>query len=508
MAYRQPAEHVPSRAVPVILAVGGAVAAAAGVFFEPKIAIFGAIVFVLALAVAIRETTSSLITWPNALAVLILVVWFIPIKLYSLPIDLPFNLEVYRLLIVVLVVAWAIWALAGQGSLTAAGHGKPLALLGVGALAAQIVNTRALEAAGQGDTVLKALTYFLSFLVVYVLVCSTLKAPEEALRLVGALVIGGAIVAAFAIYEANTRYNLFDHLGEWIPALEVQSREVTELRAGLLRVRSSSQHPIALGCALIMVIPFAVYLATKAKTRPRIALWVLAAALCTIGAVATVSRTTVVMAVVMVVFALIVRPRAVIRWWPVLILLPILIHLVAPGSLGGLWKAFFPPEGLTSSLEDRAGEAGSGRLADIGPGIELWKQAPIVGSGLGSLSVTGETVAIGPRNAETDTDMEKAALIFDNQYMNTLVTLGVIGIVGVIWFCWGAAVKLAGTARRRVDRWGDLTAAASISSAGFAAGIFFFDAFAFVQTTLVFFVIAAIGLRVRALTRDSEVGRL
>lgn len=504
MAYIEPSEPS-SRIVPLAFAVGGGAAATAGLFFDAKAAVFGAVVFIVALVVAIRETRASIITWPNALAVLIFAVWLIPIKLYRLPIDLPFNLEVYRLLIVVLLAAWVCWALAGRGGLTAAGHGKPLILLGVGALAAQIFNARALEAAGAGDTVLKSLTYFMSFLVVYVLVCSTIRTPQEALRLVGALVVGGAIVAAVAIYEANTRYNLFDHLASWIPALEIQNREVTEVRSGLLRVRSSSQHPIALGCALTLVIPLAIYLTRRATTRPRLLLWLVAAGLCTIGAVATISRTTLVMGVAMIVFALIVRARSVVRYWPVLLILPVLIHLAAPGSLGGLWKSFFPPEGLASSLEGRAGEAGSGRLADIGPGIDLWVKDPIVGSGLGSLAVTGETVALGPVHQEADPN--KPALIFDNQYLNTLVALGIVGFIGVIWFAWGAAVKLARAARRRLDTWGDLAAAASISTAGFAAGMFFFDAFAFVQTTLVFFVIAAIGLRVHALTRDPESWR-
>ena len=35
-----------------------------------------------------------------------LVIWWIPIKLYTLPIPLPFNLEVYRLAILFMLVAF------------------------------------------------------------------------------------------------------------------------------------------------------------------------------------------------------------------------------------------------------------------------------------------------------------------------------------------------------------------------------------------------------------------
>ena len=34
-------------------------------------------------------------------------------------------------------------------------------------------------------------------------------------------------------------------------------------------------------------------------------------------------------------------------------------------------------------------------------------------------------------------------IIFDNQYLHTLVELGILRIVGTIWFVWGAGLKLA-----------------------------------------------------------------
>ena len=43
---------------------------------------------------------------------------------------------------------------------------------------------------------------------------------------------------------------------------------------------------------------------------------------------------------------------------------------------------------------------------------------------------------------------------------------------------------------------GALLAACAISAAGFGAGMATFDAFTFVQSTLLFFIIVALGLRV------------
>jgi hypothetical protein len=92
-----------------------------------------------------------------------------------------------------------------------------------------------------------------------------------------------------------------------------------------------------------------------------------------------------------------------------------------------------------------------------------------------------------------------APIIFDDQYMNTLVSIGIFGFLGVVWFIWGGVLKLIQAARRAPGRCSDLTAACAITTAGFAAGMLCFDAFSFVQCTMLFFVIMALGQRARML---------
>ena len=70
--------------------------------------------------------------------------------------------------------------------------------------------------------------------------------------------------------------------------------------------------------------------------------------------------------------------------------------------------------------------------------------------------------------------------------------------MAVVWFVWGSVVKLARAARRRIGQ-GDLMACC-VSRAGFGASMAVFDAFYFVQCTLFFFMIVAMGLRVRELS--------
>jgi hypothetical protein len=495
-------EGAQQRSLPLLIAGVGALAVLVTLPLGAEATVGGSLVFLVAAVVALRESHVPVITWSNALAALFLVFWLIPMKVYRFPVTLPFALEPYRIFLLLLFVGWVGALLLGRGRASAAGHAVPLALLFFTALGSLIVNFQRLSDLGGGQAeALKPFSFFLGYLLVFVLVASTTGSLDAVNRLVKALVFGGTLVGLAAIYETNTGYNLFEHLAEWVPVLVKEEREVVELRAGKLRVYASAQHPIALGCALTMTLPLAVYLAQHAASKWRTRGWTAAALIIATGASATISRTIVVMGIVMTVMWVVLRRQQVLqirRFWPVLFFLPVLVHFVAPGAIGGIYKAFFPKQGLVADLGGRAGEGGSGRFADYTPAIRLWEESPLVGRGLGSQGQIGiEVERLAREGLQGVTTAPE--LIFDNQYLLTLVELGTLGIIGALWFVWGAAIKLGRAAKRNHDPPGDLMAVCAISCAGFGAAMFLFDAWAFVQVTLVFFVIAALGLRAREL---------
>jgi polysaccharide biosynthesis protein PslJ len=437
----------------------------------------------------------SWFSWGGAIALLVFVVWAVPIKTYRLPVALPFSLELYRLLLIVLVGAWIVAVLVGARGISAAGLGKPVALLGAVGVLSVAANTHALTGAGLETQSIKSLSYFLGFLLAYLLVCSTLESLGAIELVVRALVLGAAVIAAFAVYESRTGYNVFDHLHKWLSFFE-PTRAIKESakRGTRLRVRASAQHPIALGAALTMAVPLAAYLATRAKTQLGRLFWAAAGVLAAVGALTTVSRTVVSMVIVMAIVGLIVRKRAVLRFWPLAILMLAVVHLAAPHTLGSLYHSFLPKGGLVHSQTARQGETGSGRVADIAPGIRSWKQAPVFGHGLG----TGKVAQSDEPGAITD-PKTGAPIIFDDQYLNSLVSIGFLGLIGVLWFVWGGVRRQVGSAKRLAGAEGDLVAACAVSCAGFGIAMLTFDAFSFVQCTLIFFLITAIGLRTRAL---------
>src|SRR5262245_60724100 len=93
----------PQRALPLIIGAAGFVAFAASLTFDLKSAAAGGVILALALFVAAREARTSIITWPNALAAFVLLLWLLPSKGYRLPVRLPFNLELYRIAIILFV---------------------------------------------------------------------------------------------------------------------------------------------------------------------------------------------------------------------------------------------------------------------------------------------------------------------------------------------------------------------------------------------------------------------
>jgi hypothetical protein len=444
------------------------------------------------LATPAKASRTAIVNWQAGIVSLVLLIWLVPIKRYTLPVTLPFRLEPYRLWILFLLIALLVAALAGRCRIGAAGHGKPLLLLAVAALSAQLANSGRISAEGLQTQSLKSLSYFLSFLVAFVLISSTIRYFHEIDVVVRATVLGGAVVAVAALVESKTHYNVFNHLQSWIPIFHSTGEDKYNFRGGRLRVRASAQHPIALAGALLLTVPLAIYAARRASSVARSRFWLGAALALSAAAIATVSRTAVVMLLAMLATALIFRRREVLRRWPVLLLLLAVTHLMAPGSLTHLYRAFSPKGGLLSQQSIRSNQRGSGRIADIAPGLRRWSENPVFGRGLGTGATTAEPTALEGVGGES-------RVIYDDQYLSTLVSLGAVGFIGALWFLWGAVGKLARTARRTIGETSDFFVACTASAAGFGASMLTYDAFSFVQVSLLFFLICGLGLRARTL---------
>lgn len=465
--------------------------------------------------------------WRNAIVAFVAVIWLIPVRAYKLPVNLPFNLEVYRLVLLLLLFAFSIAVVTGTEHVTALGRKRPMLLLVGASFLALAGNLSTLSKEGLAGNAFKAILFFVTALILFLLVGSTIKTVDEVRAIVMMIVIGGAIVGAAAVYEGHSYYNVFDHLDKWFPFLQRDKPIAPLLRGARLRVRASSQHPIALGVALCMCAPLAIYFVRRATSKLGMLFWSAAGILAVMGAMATLSRTTLLVLASMAVLGFWVRREIVVKLWPLVFLLPVFIHVVAPGALGTLLKSFDPNGGLVNQLNARAGQSGSGRLADVNPGLRMWIKSPLYGIGLGALNATGahpqlaaaegtlsgvtsDSTTAGSTSTSTS-DLtgstapadpftpQTAPIIFDDQYMNTLVSIGLLGLIAVVWLIWGSVRDLGRTAKQTRGDPGELLSALTIAAGGFGVSMATFDAFSFVQVTLLFFLVVVLGLRLRAI---------
>ena len=347
------------------------------------------IVPLLAFGVLLTVTHRVLLRWRSLIALVVCVILFIPIKRYSLPASLPINLEPYRLLVFFIALGWLTSLLIDpRVRFRRTPIDRPLACFAVIALASDLLN-RSRVSTVQSEVV-KKLLFFVSFFIVFYLIASVVRRFDDVDFLTRVLVGGGSIVALSALVERNTGYDVFNHLHTVFPFLHLERQNVPHIptRGGRLRVYASAQHPIALGAALAMLVPFAIYLAKSHSKR-----WWVSGVVLVLGSLATGSRTGVVMFIVIAVTYVVVRRVKVRRLWPALIPALLVIHFATPGSLGTIRSSFFPKGGIVAQQTNDA--VGSGRLATLWPSLhsELYPE-PLLGEGFGTRVTTAEPPAV------------------------------------------------------------------------------------------------------------------
>jgi len=433
----------------------------------------------------------KLLQWPSLVGLILVVVLFVPISRYALPGNLPFNLELYRVVVALVVVVWLASLLIDPSvRLRRTYFDAPLLLLVASVVASDLANPGRVN--DLSDSVAKTLTFFLSFVLVYYVVATTLHGRKAVMSVLKLLGVGGVVIGLCAIWEQRTGYNVFDHVDSLVPFLKHVGPVGEVVRGGNLRVFGPAQHPIALGAALMMILPIAVYFARTGRRR-----WWAGAVVLVLGALATGSRTAVVMLVVEIIFYLRLKPQETKRLWPVLIPAVVVVHVFLPGQIGTFRDAFFPKGGLiaeqTQLAQNANAELAGGRIRQLKPMISEATRHPFFGEGFGT-RLTGFNTP--KRNAP----------ILDNQWLNNLLDVGYIGFALWIWL-YARAVRRLVRESRGTDDEGDqwLFAGLAATMAALPIGMLTFDANSFVQVPFLFWIILGLSA---VLIRESERARL
>lgn len=456
-------------------------AAGAGILFADPIAI-GALLGVVAMLYLFRAV---LFSWPGAAVGLILIICLVPARRYTLPITLPFAAEPYRLyvlaLLAIMIVALLIDPKFSWRRLEfAAPVGIFLAtqLLSIGA------NVPGLVAEELAPNAVQALVSLLIICAMFVVTRQLLRSRRMVHLVVMTAVGAGALVGLLAMIERVTRVNVFLGFFSVLPLHRLSEEESVFVKAGTARAFASAQHPIALAVFLCMLIPLGIYLARNAdwphRPVPREFLWLGCTVLIALGMIAAVSRTSIVSLAVMTLAALLLRPALLPKVVLYGGLALLAAFVISSRNIISMVTELTDPQALIESQQTSPGWTGSGRLADLGPSLQQAMASPVVGTGLGSRVTTGDTAN---------------ALILDDQYLTTLLESGIVGVLGIVILMLVPFGRLAKLSRRidvDTDKQ-DLALAVAVSILGYSVSLFFFDAFSFIQTLLMFFVLLAIG---------------
>jgi hypothetical protein len=437
--------------------------------------VLGAVVFPLVL-VAFQKT---LLSWQTLMALILAVILFIPIRRYTVAAGGPIELEPYRILIAVVLGCWFL-ALAADPDVRwrATGYATPIAVLWLGIIGSLAMNLGRVN--GMSEQVLKTITFFGSYFLVLCFVVSIVRRGAMVDRLLKLLVGGGAIVAVLALYEWRTGVNQFNGLGRFLPFLVYQDIGDAMIRGSGARALASAQHPIALGAALVMLLPLSIYLFKRTGK----VIWLGCGGMLTLGALATGSRTAMLM--MLVVFGTFVwlKRAEMMRMLPLWLVLLVVIQGVMPGTLQS-FKYMLNPVYMLEEQSQEMG-TGSGRVADLGPSLAEWKGGnPFFGQGFGTRVTSQEGV-------------EGGAQILDNQWLGTLLEIGAVGVIGLFWLFARGVRRTARRARSATGTESWLATCLCASLLAWTLGLFTYDAFAFVQVTFFAFVIlgiAAIAVR-------------
>jgi O-antigen ligase len=473
------------RAIWIAVALALALVLAAALMRLQANPILAAVVVALVLVAAQRV----LLAWETMLGAILVVILFIPIRRYTVGGGLPFELEPYRALIAGVLACW-LCAVAADPKVgwRRTGLEAPILTFFLLILLSMALNVGRLDESG--GIAFKQISFFVSYFLVTYFVASVLTRGPPLDRMVKVLVAGGALVAVLSLVEWRTGTNMFNWFNRVMPFLQyVDIGEHVERGTGV-RALGSAQHPIALGAALVMLIPFSVYLHRKEGRF----LWMACGGLLTLGALASGSRTAALMLIVLLAAFLVIKRTETVRLLPWLLPLLVVCQVGMPGTLG-TFRAILQPSYVVQEQSTEMG-TGSGRIADLGPSLEQWAQNPFFGQGFGTRVSSQGIGTGGVGNLKDDR-------ILDNQWLGLLIEIGAFGVLGLLWLFWRSIRRLARQARSDDDPDSWLPTALAASLAAFAIGMLTFDAFAFIQVT--FFAFVMLGFTA-VVTRPAEEG--
>ncbi len=409
--------------------------------------------------------TTRVLPW--SIAAFLVVLWIIPFQATSLPISLPFDFKLDRVLLLVIAVLWLAAMASDDGIRPRLRLGAVAAALTVFvaiALASVILQADVLSRLDELEFALKKGVLLLAYGVFFILVSSIVR-PSEVTAFVALMVGLACITALGTIYEFRTDLNLFYSWADKLPGFRVGSPPV-DPRFGRELVNGPAGHAIAVAAMLAMALPFALtrLISLKPGDRRRW-LYIGAVGIILAGCFATIRKTGAVAPGVALLVLVLYRPMDMWRLVPFGIAMVLAIQfLIAPGAVVRI-KAQ-----LVTAQDSRSTIGRTEDYASVAPDIQ---DKPLLGRGHGSY------------------DPSRYRFL-DNEYLGRIVETGFIGLASYLALIFAAALVAHRVVWSRSPSRAPPAVAIVAAVAAFAVANAVFDALSFAQAPYLFFFVAAL----------------
>ena len=412
--------------------------------------------------------TSRLMPW--LLACFIAMLFLVPFDVAELPVQLPFDLRLDRLVLGAIFVLW-VTSIAIGGRLAprmrwSATHVALLAFF-IATVLSVAINLEVLVNLDEHSRALKQIVLLVSYVALFFFVTSVIR-PSEVRSFIN-LVLGLACVMALGVLvESRLKTNFFY---EWsdtlLPGFTVPTAPIERGIDGVgrLRITGPTQHGLAVTTMMAMLLPFAIL---RVMEGPRKWVGALACALIMAAALATLRKTAMVAPIGAILVMIAYRPRAMARLAPLGVVLLVVIHFMSPGSLGRVGNQLFGGTvATTNSTRDRVEDYDA-----VSPDI---LHRLVTGRGYGTFD---------PRRYR----------FTDNEYLQLIVTTGIVGLAAYIALIVSVGVVAHPVIRRGGRRRAGPALAASAAAVAFAFTNALYDTLAFPHAPYLFLLIAALAV--------------
>lgn len=348
--------------------------------------------------------TTRLAPW--ALFGFVAMVWVIPFDSINLPFSGPVDMTLDRPVLVLIILIWALSATSSDGSFKATPTHWAFGAFILVAVAGVLSNSETLVRVGELELSVKHLALLLSYGAFFAIAASIIR-PTEVPAMVKAILVLACITAIATIYEYRFGVNVFH---EWIGPLfpgYVRPPGLHQIDSiGRLEVYGPGVQPLGVAVMLSLALPFAFSQLLSSKDRRERIIYTLAVLILIAGTVSAQKKTSMVGPLVCILVLIAYRPRAMWRLAPLGIVLIAVVHVAAPGALGGVVGQFEPDSvSKVNTTRDRVSD-----YSAITPDIAAY---PLIGRGYESYD-------------------QKKHRILDNQYLTLAIGVGLLGLLSYL----------------------------------------------------------------------------